>query len=138
MKNLFKASSLVWLLLFCGAFANGIIREVLIKRWIEEPWAHHISAVTAILILSFIVFLMAKRLNILRPQEAIGVGIYWFVLTVLAETFLLGRWLGNQSWDQILENYNLAKGNLWPLVLLWIGLLPLIVFYLEKRRKRRL
>jgi len=43
------------------------------------------------------------------------IGLYWLVLTVLAETFVVGRMIGKQSYEQIFSNYNILAGNLWPL-----------------------
>ena len=121
-----KRSLLLWLGLFALAFANGALRELLITRFIPEPTAHHLSALTAAVIFGSYVLLTWKWSLISTRREAALVGGLWLVLTILAETFLLNRWLSGLSWEQILPSYNLARGELWPLVLLWIGALPLV------------
>ncbi|MCM2324628.1 MAG: hypothetical protein NDJ90_15315 [Oligoflexia bacterium] len=44
------------------------------------------------------------------------------------ETFVLNR---NLSLEQILQTYNVAAGEYWGLVLLWIGLLPSVLYRLK-------
>lgn len=123
--NYWQRITLIWFGFFVLAFINGALREILIKRYIKEPWAHHLSALTAIILFGG----FALR-DFVRPEtnnQAIWAGLYWLVLTILAETFVVGRLMGKQSWYEILNNYNILKGNLWPLVLIWVGLLPLLV-----------
>jgi len=125
--NYWQRISLIWLGFFVLAFVNGALREILIKRFIKEPWAHHLSALTAIILFGSFAFALREYVRPETFQLAILVGLYWLVLTVLAETFIVGRLLGKQSWNEIFGNYNILKGNLWPLVLIWVGLLPLLV-----------
>ena len=129
--TLLGRSLIIWLGLFVLAFANGAIREVGIKRLIEEPWAHHLSALTAFVIFGGYVSLIWDKTRIVEFREAMWVGTLWFVLTVLTETLVLNRWVSKLSWDQILQTYNLARGELWPLVLIWIGLLPVLILKLK-------
>jgi hypothetical protein len=124
--ELLKRNTLVWCGLFVLAFANGTIRELGIKRWVEEPWAHHLSALTAIAIFSIYVRLIWKRTGISTLANAIRVGALWLALTVLTETLVLNRWMAKLSWRQILESYDVTQGHLWPLVLLWVAALPVI------------
>jgi hypothetical protein len=107
---------------------NGTIREIGIKRFIDEPWAHHLSALTAIIMFGIYAWMLRDRLALASVSDAWLVGLLWFVLTILAETFIVGRLMGHHSWNEILANYNIAKGNLWPLVVIWVGLLPPIIF----------
>jgi hypothetical protein len=127
ITDLLKRNFIIWLGLFVLAFANGAIREVGIKKFIGEPWAHHLSALTAFLIFGSYVWFLWGKTKITATEEAVWVGAFWFFLTVLTETFVLNRWVSKLSWEQILQSYNLARGELWPLVLVWVGLLPIIV-----------
>src|SRR5918997_1781576 len=52
-----------------------------------------------------------------------AVGAFWLVLTVLFE-FGFGRGVDGKSWSDLLADYNLAEGRLWPLVLAWLALGP--------------
>jgi hypothetical protein len=129
--GLIARSSLIWLGFFVLAIINGAIREAGIKRIIDEPWAHHISAFTAIILFGLYAWLMRHLLAIGTTGEAMLIGIYWFVLTVLTETFIVGRWMGKHSWSEILANYDIFHGNLWPLVLIWVGVLPYVIYKIK-------
>jgi len=125
---LLKRSTLVWFGLFALAFFNGALREVGIRRFLEEPFAHHLSAVTAVLLFTAYISAIWRKTKILSRTQAVWVGWYWFTLTILTETFLLNRWVSKLTWEQILQTYNLAQGELWPLVLLWIAALPVVLW----------
>ena len=78
-------------------------------------------------------WLLRGQLGLRSSSEAIAIGIFWLVLTVLAETFLVGRLLGKHSWDVILANYDILHGSLWPLVVVWVGILPSLLYYFRQR-----
>lgn len=44
--------------------------------------------------------------------------------------------MGKQSWPQIWANYNIAKGNLWPLVLGWIAVMPRLLLSIKGARQQ--
>lgn len=125
--NYWQRITLVWVGFFVLAFINGALREMIIKRFIKEPWAHHLSVLTAILLFSALVFIYREHVRPETLKLAIYAGLYWLVLTMFAETFIVGRLIGKQSWNDIFSNYNILKGHLWPLVLAWVALLPFFV-----------
>ncbi len=51
---------------------------------------------------------------------------------MLTETFVINRLMAKLTWEQIIETYNVAKGQLWGLVLIWIGVLPVVVFSVKR------
>lgn len=124
---LLRRALLLWLGLFALAFVNGALREIGIKRVIGEPTAHQLSALTAFLIFSAYGWAVWPKTRIVTTADAWWVGALWLVLTILTETSVLNRWTSHLSWDQILQTYNLGRGELWPLVLVWVGLLPVVL-----------
>jgi hypothetical protein len=44
-------------------------------------------------------------------------------LTVAFE-FLFFHYIGGRSWETLLEGYDMANGQLWPLILLWVAVAP--------------
>jgi len=126
MITIFLRSSLIWCGFFVLAFINGALREIGLKQFIHEPWAHHLSALTAILLFATYLYFVFDKTLITETREAVLIGLYWLVLTVLAETFVVGRMIGKQSYEQIFSNYNILAGNLWPLVLLFVAVSPLL------------
>jgi len=124
----FQRALILWFGLFAIGFANGTLRELTIRRIIQEPWAHHLSALTAALFFSTYVFLLWQKTKITSFNEALLVGALWLVLTVLTETFVLNRWISGLTWNEIIQTYNISRGELWPLVLLWVGILPILAY----------
>jgi hypothetical protein len=121
---LMPRNTLIWLGFLALAFANGALREAGIKRVIADPYAHHLSVLTAIVIFSIYIGALWNRTRIQSTREALAIGLYWFVLTLLTETFVLNRWMSKLNWDEIRATYDITQGQLWPLVLIWIGVLP--------------
>jgi len=60
-----------------------------------------------------------------RSRELAAVGLIWTVLTVAFE-IALGRFVLDVPWERILSDYNLCRGGLLPLVLLFMAAAPLI------------
>lgn len=125
--SLLKRAVLMWLGLFGLAFVNGALREVVFVPIFHEPLAHQLSAATALALFTAVVWGFWNRLGIHSYADGLLVGGFWFVLTILVETFLLNRWMGKLSWQQIGRSYDLTRGELWPLVLIGLALLPLVV-----------
>ena len=131
--KLLQGSLAVWLILFVLAFFNGALREIFIKHYIQEPWSHQVSALTAILLFTSGVWLAWPLTHIHTLKVALFIGSLWFVLTVSAETFLIGRWLGNRTWREIFYDYDISSGHLWPIVLIWIAFMPAVINRLKSR-----
>jgi hypothetical protein len=60
-----------------------------------------------------------------RPRRS-AIGAVWLALTVLFE-FSFGHWVDGKSWSDLLGDYNLATGHVWPLLLAWLALGPAVV-----------
>jgi hypothetical protein len=126
-----------WLVAWIGGSAlgvvNGIIRELAYKDRVGELTANQISAGTLIALLALYFWILERRWPIPTIRSAFAIGGTWVVLTVLFE-FGFGHYVDGKSWSELAANYNLAEGNLWTLVLLWIGLGPVVVRALLGRR----
>lgn len=131
IKETLKPSLLVWLGLFAIAFANGALREIFFKRVLAHPWPHFISTLMAVVLFALFVESFWPRLNVDSMRRAIAVGGLWFVLTISTETFVLNRWLSGLNWRQIAQSYDVTDGHLWPFVLIWIGALPAVMFWMR-------
>lgn len=111
-----------WLiLLFCAALLGAARDRCVIPRLGEGPG----RAVMSMLFIGF-VFLAAFALNRISPLDdlqALTAGLIWLVLTVAWEMFM-GRVLMKLHWREILAEYNILRGRLWPLVLAATFLAP--------------
>jgi hypothetical protein len=110
---------------------NGAVREVAYKDRVGELTADQISGATLIGLLALYFWLLDRRWPIPTRRAAFAIGGTWVVLTVAFE-FVFGHWVDGDSWSELAGNYNLAAGNLWLIVLVWIGAGPAVI-----RRLRR-
>lgn len=122
-----------WFGLLILAFANGAIREVGMKKLIgiREPLAHQLSCLTGVILWTIFTVLIWNSLKINSTKKSVVVGVGWLAATALFETFVLNRHL---TWPEILNTYNLFRGEFWGLVLLWIGLMPIIIYRIKNKK----
>ena len=121
---------LVWLLLAAVAIANGIIRQGTYGKSMSELAAHQVSTVTAILATGAVVWGVDHFWPIESMYQAWIIGSCWLLMTVLFE-FGFGRYVAGHSWQRLFADYNLLRGRVWPLFLVWILVLPVVVFSLR-------
>ena len=57
-------------------------------------------------------------------NEALLIGDEWVLLTIAFE-FLAGYYLFGASWDALLAQYNVSRGEMWELVLVTMFVAPL-------------
>jgi len=131
--NLALRSTAVWLGFLVIAFANGALREIiLIKQLGIDPLvANQLSCLTGITLWTGLLLAVWKKLEIRKFTESAAIGAGWFIATVLFETFILGR---NLSWPEIAHTYDVTAGELWGLVLTWLGLMPIVIYWKKDRR----
>jgi hypothetical protein len=121
---------LLWLPMIAIAFVNATIRELVFVKHYGEYRAHQFSTVTLIILCGIYVWFVFPLLAIKSSNEAFLVGIVWVILTVAFE-FCLGR-LTNKSWKYILQDYNLFAGHIWLLFLLYLLILPYVLYVIHR------
>jgi hypothetical protein len=118
-----------WMLAWLGGpligIANGTLRELAYKHRVGEQTAHQISTGSAIALFAGYFELLARRRPLSSTREALEVGVAWLALTVAFE-FGFGHYVAHTSWRELLADYDLRKGRLWPLVLAWIALAAVV------------
>jgi hypothetical protein len=131
-------ATFVWIGLFILAFVNGALREIGIKKFLGlgEPIAHQLSCLTGLILWTSFVWSLWQWLKIKSFSEAGSVGLGWFVATAFTEIFLINKFMGKMDWNEIAQTYNVARGELWPLVLIWLGLLPISMFWIRNVRRQ--
>lgn len=121
---------LYWLPMILLAFANAALRQMVFLKLLGEHHAQQLSTLTLIVLCAVYVAFIFPKLNIISPSQAMYIGIVWMLLTVLFE-FGLGRFSG-KTWTELFANYNIMNGQLWPLFLVCLALLPLVFYLLRK------
>jgi hypothetical protein len=98
---------------------NGAIRELAYKDRLGEQQANQLSALTLVSLLALYFGFLQRRWPLATTRDALSIGAIWGALTVIFE-FGFGRYVNGDSWDELLDAYDVRKGNVWPLVLLSI------------------
>jgi hypothetical protein len=117
---------LAWLGGAAIGVANGVAREATYAKRTSEQAAHQISGATAIAAFAGYFWILQRRWPLNERDEALTVGLVWAALTVSFE-FAFGRLVAWRRWSELLADYNVSRGRLWPLVLLWLGIGPEII-----------
>jgi hypothetical protein len=117
----------VWVLLAVVAIANGILREGTYGKFIPELAAHQVSTVTAIIAFGGVVWLANRWWPIESVSQALTIGTCWLVMTIAFE-FGFGHYVAGHSWQTLLADYNLLEGRVWLLFLLWVAVVPFVIY----------
>jgi len=123
---------LVWLLLAIVAIANGIVRQSTYGKIVPELAAHQISTVTAILASGLVVWFINRIWPIESASQALLIGACWLVMTVVFE-FGFGHYVAGHSWARLVADYNLVAGRVWSLFLIWVAIMPYVIFKLAQK-----
>jgi hypothetical protein len=115
---------LAWFVILLFAIANGGLREALLIPWLGEPIGMALSGLLLIMIVFILAALIVERFGRGGITKFLAIGAAWLVMTVLFEV-VLGRFIQGRPWSVIRDQYTFADGNLWPLVLLGVGLAPM-------------
>jgi hypothetical protein len=117
---------LVWLLLLVLAILNGAFREAVLNSALGPRMGHVVST---LLLSGLIVAVAGMTVPWIAPvtsRAALAVGILWMALT-LAFEFGAGYWLFHKSLAELVYDYDLTRGRIWPLVLVATVLSPVLV-----------
>ncbi len=118
---------IAWFGMMGLAIANGAVRDVVYRARMDDRAAHQISTVILLLLLGSYFWGLFTVWPLASVRQAWTVGTLWLVMT-LAFEFGFGHWVAGQSWRQLREAYHLHKGQLWPLIPLWVWIGPVVCF----------
>ena len=113
---------LTWLLLAVLMPLNGAIREFGFKRLMPDAAAEVLSVATGIAIILATTRWLFRIPAETGPATLAGYALVLVGLTVAYE-FGIGR-AGGKSWTELLANYAIWDGKLWPLVLVALACTP--------------
>jgi hypothetical protein len=129
-----------WLLGWAGACALGIVngaaRQAFYEDALGDRTAHAVSTGTLVAALTAYVAALQHRWPLLSRRTAIRIGAAWAVATLIFE-FGFGHYVAGQSWTELLDAYDVPRGELWILVPLAMLTLPEIIRRLDQRTHLR-
>lgn len=116
-----------WLAAWLGGsvigIVNGAARELVYADRVGDPTAGQISTGSAAVLFALYFGALDRRWPLPSTRTALQVGAVWIALTTAFE-FGFGHYVDGRSWSELAHQHDLADGQLWPLLLLWIGLGP--------------
>jgi hypothetical protein len=121
---------LVWFLLATVAIANGVIRQTTYGKAVSDLAAHQISTATAVLATGAVVWFVHRVWAIESASQAWSIGLLWLIMTIAFE-FGFGHFVAGHSWASLLADYNLFNGRVWCLFLIWMTIMPFVIFRLS-------
>lgn len=122
--------TIAWLTFPIIGIINGVIREVGYKKYLSELLAHQVSTVTGIILFGIYIGFLTLKWKIQSAGQAIAIGLIWLALTIAFE-FLFGHYVMKNDWSRLLHDYNILKGRVWALLLIWITIAPYIFYKLR-------
>lgn len=108
-----------------------IIREYFYGQSMHELSAHQLSTLIGLILFGVYIRLLNGLCQIESKKQALLIGAIWLVLTIVFE-FFFGHYVIGNAWSSLFYDYNLAKGRVWLLVLIWISIAPYIFYRLRQ------
>ena len=118
---------LSWLCIMVIAILNGAMRDLLYKNKLGERRANQVSTFSLLILIGIFTCVFQKFYPLNSANEAIEIGIYWFIFTEAFE-FLAGHYIFKKSWHELLINYNILSGHLWILIPIWMAVINLLLY----------
>lgn len=122
MKNLWLRAFAVWVGIMAVETVHGTLRGLFLEPAIGAFRARQVSVFTASVLIFAITWATVRWIGAENERQLLNIGGAWVVLTPAFEVSL-GLALG-LGWARILEDYDMAKGGLMPLGLLFMSFAP--------------
>jgi hypothetical protein len=118
---------LAWIGMAAIAILNGIIREGTYQKFVSELRAHQISTLTGSVAIGLYIWVLMHFLPLQFAYQAIAIGLIWLFMTIAFE-FGFGHYVIKHPWAKLLADYNLLRGRVWLLFLIWLTVAPIVMF----------
>lgn len=127
-----RALALLALIIVAEVF-NGTVRTLAIAPLVGDFTARQIGTVTGCVLIGLIAWFGSPWLGAGSPRAQWAVGMLWLALMACFE-LAFGRLVAGASWQRLAEDYNLARGGLLGLGMLWLLCAPRLAAALRHRR----
>jgi len=116
-----------WVGLAILAILNGTIREKVYGKFMRELSSHQVSSLVGFILFGVYIWVLTGLYRIESSRQALLIGGMWLIMTIVFE-FGFGHYIIGHPWGKLFHDYNLLKGRVWSLVLIWTAVAP-YVFY---------
>lgn len=134
-----RRERMVWGASWGGVVVTGFVNGALHQAYaplLGEPAATRVSEVALVLLLAPWVLHVERRHPLPRLRDAAVVGAGWAAATVTFE-LVFGHYANGDSWETLINAYDLADGHLWGLDVLAIAAGPALARAWRLRRSGR-
>lgn len=113
----------IWLVIIFAESIHGTLRQLFLAPLIGDFPARRIAFFVGLLLIFGITYLFIRWINAVSVKALLAVGIMWMILTAMFE-FGLGIFVMNLSWERMFEDYDISRGGLMGLGLLFMLFAP--------------
>ena len=121
-----RRAALIWFGILVLAVMNGALREGALIPAFGEMTGHVLSTVLLCAAILVVAWLSMAWMGPRGRTDAVRIGLLWTVMTIAFE-FLAGHYLFGTPWPELLADYNVAAGRIWPLVLMTTAVAPALM-----------
>ena len=125
---------LAWFTMMAVVMANGVLRDMTYGKLHHGLLANGFYCLSSIILLGVVMYLYLRHWSLNSEPQALYLGSFWMMQTMIFK-FLFSHYVGGHSWKELLANYDIAHGHLWPLVLLWVLIAPYLFYRFLDRQK---
>ena len=120
---------ILWFGLVLLAILNGLTRDKVFRRYLGELTAHQASTASLILLVGIYVWIFSNIWALESSEQALLIGGTWLAITIIFE-FVFGHYARKKPLPVLFDDYNIRKGRVWILVLIWTLLAPFTFYHL--------
>ena len=106
----------IWLVFVISAILNGVFREKVLVPAIGTSIALPLSGVILAALVFLVTLMLVPFINSSESTVYFVIGFLWVGLTLSFE-FFFGRFVAGKSWQEIMQVFNVKKGDLFIFVL---------------------
>lgn len=125
-----KKSFLIWILIIPLAILNGGLRESVFIPLMGINYALPLSGLLLCLMIFILCCIFIPRIGKGTAKTYWVIGLWWMLATIVFET-IFGLSSGH-TLAELIKAYDVTTGNLWALVVLFIGIVPRLAIKIRK------
>jgi len=120
-----RRTLLTWMLIAVAEALHGTLRVRYLNRLVGDRRARQIGVFTGSAIILAIAWACVPLIGAVGRTELLAVGALWLAL-MLAFDIAFGRWVFKASWQRIGAEFDLRRGGLLGLGMLFVLFAPLL------------
>lgn len=129
--NFYLKAIIIWLLIAFIETIHGILRAKFLAPKVGDLRSRQIGVFTGSILIYIICLLTLDWIGPTSFIESSIIGVVWFILMLLFE-FLVGHFIFHFPWKWLIDEYNLKKGRLLIIGMIFLLIVPTIVFNSHK------